>query len=66
MDEYTKMILVAFACLVVGIPLWTAIFSPEAFSTSMFSDTGFWIAVIAGVAMILSGFWVGQRAGFGK
>jgi hypothetical protein len=41
MVEYTKMILVALACLVVGIPLWIAIFSPEAFLGSMVSDAGF-------------------------
>lgn len=66
MNEYIKMIVVAFSCLLVGIPLWTAIFAPDAFSATMFSDPGFWITVVAGVAMILFGFGVGQRAGLSE
>ena len=66
MNEYIKLIVVASVCLLVGIPLWTAIFAPDAFSATMFSDPGFWIAVVAGVVMLLFGFGVGQRAGLGE
>ena len=56
---------VALACLLIGIPLWTAVLSPGAFPYATFTDPGLWIAVVAGMATLLLGFRIGERADIG-
>ena len=62
MDSYLKFTLVALASILIGIPLWTAIFAPEQLSFTMFTELGFWVPAAIGMALMLFGFWVGQRA----
>jgi hypothetical protein len=66
MNAYGKLLLVAACCLSVGIPLWTVVFAPDAFSAGMIADPGFWLAVLAGTVMLLFGFWIGRRADVGR
>jgi hypothetical protein len=65
MHAYGKLLLVALCCLSAGIPLWTWLFAPRAFSAGLVADPGFWIAVLAGTALCLFGFWLGRRADLG-
>lgn len=65
MKSYRKFMLIALVCLLVGIPLWTLVLGPSEFSPAMIVDPGFWIAVVAGLAMLLFGFWIGERADLG-
>jgi len=62
MNSSVKFILVAFACLVIGIPLWTAIIAPDEFSWTFLTEVGFWVAVAIGMVLLLFGFWLGNRA----
>lgn len=62
MNSYLKFVLVAFACILVGIPLWTAIFAPNEFSVTFVTEVGFWVAATVGMVFLLFGFWLGKRA----
>jgi len=62
MDSYVTFVLVAFACILAGIPLWAAIIAPNEFSLTVFTDAGFWIAAAIGMVLLLFGFWLGKRA----
>lgn len=66
MNPYRKFILIALACLLVGVPLWTLVLAPSEFSPTMVLDPGFWIAVVAGFAILLFGFWIGERTDTGE
>jgi hypothetical protein len=61
MDSYLKFTLIALASILIGIPLWTAIFAPEQLSVTIFTELGFWIPAVIGMALLLFGFWAGQR-----
>lgn len=62
MDSYIKFTLVALASILVGLPLWTAIFAPHQLSFTMFTELRFWIPAAIGLILMLFGFWAGQRA----
>ena len=64
MNSYVKFVLVAFACLLVGIPLWTVILAPNEFSPVFFTEAGFWVAAAIGMVFLLFGFWIGKRIDF--
>ena len=63
-NSYIKLGALALALLVVGLPLWVLLFTPDQFSLAMFVDPGFWIAVGAGVLSILFGLWLGNRSAY--
>ena len=62
MESYLKFVLVAFACILVGVPLWTAILAPNEFSQTFVTEPGFWVAAGIGMVLLLFGFWLGNRA----
>ena len=62
MDSYVKFFFVVLACLLVGIPLWTAILAPNEFSLTFFTEPGFWVAAAMGMVFLLFGFWIGKRS----
>ncbi|KTG29265.1 hypothetical protein AUR66_11140 [Haloferax profundi] len=62
MDSYPRFILVAAASLLIGIPLWMAIFAPEMLSIELLTNLGFWVPVAILFVVMLFGFWVGQRS----
>lgn len=62
MDSYVKFFFVVLACLLVGIPLWTAILAPNEFSLAFFTEPGFWVAAIMGKVFLLFRFWIGKRS----
>jgi hypothetical protein len=62
MESYLKFVLVAFACILVGVPLWTAILAPNEFSLTFVTEPGFWVAAGIGMVLLLFGFWLGNRA----
>lgn len=59
-----KLGILALALLLVGLPLWVFLFTPDHFSLALVVDPGFWIAVGAGVLSILFGFWLGTRSAY--
>jgi hypothetical protein len=61
MDTYVKFVLVAFASILVGVPLWTAILAPNEFSLTFFTEPGFWVTAAIGMVLLLFGFWLGKR-----
>jgi hypothetical protein len=66
MQSYLKFVLVAFACLVVGVPVWVGVFAPDRNPFSVFGDVGFWLSIGIGLALLLLGFWLGNRANVGQ
>lgn len=60
-ESYWKFVLVAFASILVGIPLWTAVLAPDEFSPMFMIDPGFWVTVAIGMSLLLFGFWLGNR-----
>lgn len=61
MESSVKFVLVAFVCLLVGVPLWTAVLAPDEFSLAFATEPGFWVAATIGMALLLFGFWLGER-----
>ncbi len=62
MDSYPKFMLVAATGLLIGIPLWMAVLSPEMLSLRLFTSFVFWGIVVSLLLVMLFGFWVGQRS----
>lgn len=62
MRSYVTFVLVAFACILVGIPLWTAILAPNEFVLTFVTEPGFWVAAAIGMVFLLFGFWIGKRS----
>lgn len=62
MDSYPRFILIAAVSLLIGIPIWMAIFTPEALSISLFTSLGFWIPIALLLLVMVFGFWIGQRS----
>jgi hypothetical protein len=63
-NSYIKLGSLALTLLIVGLPLWVLLFTPDPFSLGMLVNPGFWIAVGAGVLSILFGFWLGNRSAY--
>lgn len=61
MESYLKFALVAFVCILMGVPLWTAILVPNEFSLTFVTEAGFWVAAGIGMVLLLFGFWLGNR-----
>jgi hypothetical protein len=59
--SYWTFVLVAFASMLVGIPLWTVVLAPDEFSPMFITEPGFWVAVGIGMDLLLFGFWLGNR-----
>lgn len=62
MNSYLQFTIVALASILIGIPVWTAIFAPDQLSVTMFTELRFWIPAAIGMVFMLFGFWGGQRA----
>ncbi|MGQ3330716.1 MULTISPECIES: hypothetical protein [Halorubrum] len=62
MDSYPRFILTAAAGLLIGIPLYLAIFAPEILSVELFTSLGFWVPVAILLLVMIFGFWIGQRS----
>jgi hypothetical protein len=58
---YLRFVGVAFASILIGVPLWAFVLAPEEFSLTFFTEVGFWMAAAIGMALLLFGFWLGQR-----
>jgi len=62
MDSYPKFILTAVTGLLIGIPLYLAIFAPEILSVELFMSLGFWVPVAILLLVMIFGFWIGQNS----
>ena len=59
-DTYIRIFAIAFFTLLIGVPLWILIESPNEFRSSIFVDPFFWFLTIFSAFFVFIGAWGGK------
>jgi len=60
-DTYVRVFVIAFLTLLIGVPLWIVIESPDEFGSSIFVDPFFWFLILFSAFFVFIGAWAANR-----